>query len=54
MTIHDSMYLQIFAKIDNNKKIISFLTILFPTVSDSSVNSWESWFIFNLRKINAN
>ncbi len=27
---------------------------LFATVSDSSINSWESWFIFNLRKINTN
>jgi hypothetical protein len=23
---------------------------LFATVSDSSINSWDSWFIFNLRK----
>jgi hypothetical protein len=23
-------------------------------VPDSSLNSWESWFIFNLRKININ
>jgi hypothetical protein len=27
---------------------------LFTTVPDSSINSWESWFIFNLRKINTN
>ncbi len=26
----------------------------FATVPDSSINSWESWFIFNLRKINTN
>jgi hypothetical protein len=26
--------------------------ILFMTVPDSSINSWLSWFIFNLRKIN--
>ncbi len=25
---------------------------LFVTVPDSRINSWESWFIFNLRKIN--
>jgi hypothetical protein len=24
---------------------------LFPTVPDSSINSWDSWFIFNLQKI---
>jgi hypothetical protein len=24
------------------------------TVPDSRINSWESWFIFNLRKINTN
>jgi hypothetical protein len=29
-------------------------TILFAMVSDSSVNSWESWFIFNLQKMNTN
>jgi hypothetical protein len=23
-------------------------------VPDSSINSWDSWFIFNLRKINTN
>ncbi len=28
--------------------------ILFVTVPDSSINSWESWFIFNLQKINTN
>jgi hypothetical protein len=28
--------------------------VLFATVPDSSINSWESWFIFNLRKINTN
>ncbi len=27
-------------------------TVLFATVPDSRINSWESWFIFNLRKIN--
>jgi hypothetical protein len=27
---------------------------LFATVPDSSINSWESWFIFNLQKINTN
>jgi hypothetical protein len=27
---------------------------LFATVPDSSINSWESWFIFNLQKINNN
>jgi hypothetical protein len=27
---------------------------LFATVPDSSINSWESWFIINLRKINTN
>ncbi len=25
---------------------------LFATVPESSINSWDSWFIFNLRKIN--
>jgi hypothetical protein len=25
---------------------------MFPTVPGSSINSWDSWFIFNLRKIN--
>ncbi len=28
--------------------------LLFATVPDSSINSWESWFIFNLGKINTN
>jgi hypothetical protein len=28
--------------------------LLFPTVPDSRIISWESWFIFNLRKINTN
>jgi hypothetical protein len=28
--------------------------LLFATVPDSSINSWESWFIFNLWKINTN
>jgi hypothetical protein len=33
--------------------IISFSSLhLFATVPDSRINSWESWFIFNLRKIN--
>ncbi len=27
---------------------------VFATVPDSSINSWESWFIFNLGKINNN
>jgi hypothetical protein len=27
---------------------------MFATVPDSRINSWESWFIFNLRKINTN
>jgi hypothetical protein len=27
---------------------------MFTTVPDSSINSWESWFIFNLWKINTN
>ncbi len=27
---------------------------LFTTVPDSRINSWESWFIFNRRKINTN
>ncbi len=27
---------------------------LFATMPDSRINSWESWFIFNLRKINTN
>ncbi len=27
---------------------------LFAMVPDSSINSWESWFIFNLQKINTN
>jgi hypothetical protein len=27
-------------------------SLLFATVPGSSVNSWDSWFIFNLRKIN--
>jgi hypothetical protein len=27
---------------------------LFATVPDSRINSWESWFIFNQRKINTN
>ncbi len=31
-----------------------YLDVLFATVPDSSINSWESWFIFNLRKINSN
>jgi hypothetical protein len=31
-----------------------FMSILFAKVPDSSINSWESWFIFNLRKINTN
>jgi hypothetical protein len=26
--------------------------LLFGTVPGSSINSWDSWFIFNLRKIN--
>ncbi len=30
------------------------LYFVFATVPDSSINSWESWFIFNLRKINTN
>jgi hypothetical protein len=25
---------------------------LFVTMPESSINSWDSWFIFNLRKIN--
>ncbi len=25
---------------------------MFATVPDSSINSWDSWFIFNLQKIN--
>ncbi len=27
---------------------------MFATVPDSNINSWEPWFIFNLRKINTN
>jgi hypothetical protein len=29
-----------------------FSKVVFATVPGSSVNSWDSWFIFNLRKIN--
>jgi hypothetical protein len=29
-------------------------TVLFATVPNSRINSWESWFIFNLRKVNTN
>jgi hypothetical protein len=29
-------------------------TLVFVTVPDSSINSWKSWFIVNLRKINTN
>ncbi len=29
-------------------------TVLFVTVLNSRINSWETWFIFNLRKININ
>ncbi len=36
-------------------KTLHFLTVyLFATVPDSRINSWESWFIFNLRKLNIN
>ncbi len=28
--------------------------LLFATVLDSRINSWESWFILNLQKINTN
>jgi hypothetical protein len=40
-----------------NNPIITGKTIkakmdLFVTVPESSINSWDSWFIFNLRKIN--
>jgi hypothetical protein len=34
--------------------ISSQLLYVFATVPDSRINSWESWFIFNLRKINTN
>jgi hypothetical protein len=33
---------------------VLMLKYLFATVPDSSINSWESWFIFNLRKMNTN
>jgi hypothetical protein len=35
------------------RKTYQFI-LIFATVPDSSINSWESWFIFNLRKINTN
>jgi hypothetical protein len=33
--------------------VTDLLPLLFATVPGSSINSWDSWFIFNLRKINA-
>jgi hypothetical protein len=44
---------------EDGKNIIEFLMrekkkLLFRTVPDSRINSWETWFIFNLRKINNN
>ncbi len=33
---------------------IDAYTVLFATVPDLRINSWESWFIFNLQKINTN
>jgi hypothetical protein len=38
--MNDSKYL--------NKNIIAYRNELFATVPDSSINSWDSWFIFNL------
>jgi hypothetical protein len=32
--------------------ILVNLLLMFAMVSDSRINSWLSWFIFNLRKIN--
>jgi hypothetical protein len=44
--------------LDNTFNILDFytsqMTYLFTTVPGSSINSWESWFIFNLWKINTN
>ncbi len=37
-----------------NAEVSFFDTYMFATVLDSSVNSWESWFIFNMQKINTN
>jgi hypothetical protein len=40
---------------DIHVEVVSSLLIqLFVTVPDSRINSWELWFIFNLRKINTN
>ncbi len=32
--------------------IVEHNTVMFATVPNSRINSWESWFIFNLQKIN--
>ncbi len=36
------------------EKETEWTLVVFVTVPASRINSWESWFIFNLRKINTN
>ncbi len=36
----------------NFGNIKKYMSLLFAAVPGSSINSWDSWFIFNLRKIN--
>ncbi len=43
--LYDCRYWQLYSGLVSNY-------VLFVTVPGSSVNSWDSWFIFNLRKIN--
>ncbi len=39
----------------NNRKFVKYQRfLLFATVPNSRINSWESWLIFSLRKININ